>query len=137
MSQARIRQAIETKLKTWAAAQSPAVLVAYENVKFTPTAALYVRGFMLPAQTLTRDIGRVNRRYDGLYQISIVAPSGVGPGAAEAVVASLAAYFPPATSIVVSGLRVFILEPLSPSPPIQEGDRYVIPCTLIYRADTY
>lgn len=137
MSQARIRQAFDAVLKTWAAAQSPAVAVAWENVKFTPTAALYVRPSLLPADTRSRDIGKTNRRYDGIYQIDVVAPTGVGPGASDTVVASLATTFPPATSIVVSGLRIFILEPLSPAPPIPDDDRYIVPCSLLYRADTY
>ena len=89
------------------------------------------------AQTISADIGRANRRYAGVFQVSVVMPLGDGPVPAEVIVASLAALFPPATPIVQSGLTVWIKDPLSPSPAITERDRYQIPCSLSYLADTY
>lgn len=137
MSQDRIRTALETVLSTWAAAQSPAIPVAWENVEFTQPEGRYLRAFLLPAQTISADIGRANRRYAGVFQVSVVMPLGDGPVPAEVIVASLAALFPPATPIVQSGLTVWIKDPLSPSPAITERDRYRIPCSLSYLADTY
>ena len=95
MSQDRIRTALETVLSTWAAAQSPAIPVAWENVEFTQPEGRYLRAFLLPAQTISADIGRANRRYAGVFQVSVVMPLGDGPVPAEVIVASLAALFPP------------------------------------------
>ncbi len=136
MTQARIRAAFESTLKTWADAES--ITVAWENVPVTSQpAALYLRAFLLPADTISRDIGRVNRRYAGLFQISIVAPLTGGPGAAEAIAQELADLFPPNVPITVSGLNVWPTQPLSTSPAINERDKFVIACTVPYLADTY
>lgn len=136
MTQALIRRAFESTLKTWADANT--VTVAWENVTLEPQpTALYLRAFLLPADTISRDIGRANRRYAGLFQISIVAPISGGAGAAEVVVGQLSALFPPNAPIVVSGLSVWPSQPLSSAPAIIERDRFVIPCTVPYLADTY
>ena len=137
MTAALVRQALETPLKTWADAQVPAVAVSWQNVEFTQPAARYLRSFVLPLPTLSDDLGRAHRRYEGVYQVSIVEPLGKGPGEAEAIVALLAALYPPATDLVLGSFRVHVLQPLSPAPALQERDRFVIPCSLTYRADTY
>lgn len=50
MSNKLCRQAIETRLATWAAARVPALPIAFENAPFTPvTGATYLRAFLLPA----------------------------------------------------------------------------------------
>lgn len=137
MSEALIRQAFESTLKTWADAQSPAIPVAFENFEFTQPAGRYLRAFLLPGDTDSGDVGRVNRRFVGVFQISIVMPTGDGPGAAGALVEQLRALFPPSAPIVVSGLSVWAQRPLSRGPALQERDRYVVPCSVFYLADTY
>lgn len=137
MSDALIRRAFEATLKTWADAQTPAIPVAWENVEFSQPAGRYLRAFLLPATTTSADLGRVNRRYAGVFQISVVMPTGTGAGAASAIVASLAALFSPAAPIVVSTLSVWPSQPLSAGPAIPEPDRFVIPCSVPYLADTY
>jgi hypothetical protein len=136
VTQALIRQALEAPLSTYATANS--IVVAWQNVELAqqPT-ALYLRSFVLPLPTISEDIGRQHRRYDGVYQVSIVAPFGGGWTLAEAALAALIALYPPDTDLVVSTLRVHVLQPLSPAPALQERDRFVIPCSLQYRADTY
>lgn len=138
MSRALIRQAFEVVLGTWAAARTPALPVAWENVAFDPEpVGMYLRGFLLPADTTARDLQRKNRRFIGIYQITIVAPLNAGPGDAEAVVAELEALFDPATPIAVADLQVWIAEPMSSGPAIPEESRYGVPCSLAYAADTY
>jgi hypothetical protein len=136
VTQALIRQALEAPLNTYATANS--IVVAWQNVELAqqPT-GLYLRSFVLPLPTISEDIGRQHRRYEGVYQVSIVAPFGGGWTVAEAALAALIALYPPDTDLLVSALRVHVLQPLSPAPALQERDRFVIPCSLQYRADTY
>ncbi len=136
MTQAIIRKAIETTLNTWAGTQS--LSVAWENRAFTPTnGTTYLRAFMLPIATLSQDLGREHRRYGGVFQVSVCLPIGTGPGSGEAIVSALATLFDPATPLTEGGVTIYILEPVSAAPAILEPDRYVIPCSLTYRADTY
>ena len=137
MSQPLIRSALETPLKVWAAAEVPPVLVSWENIEFKQPQGRYVRAALLPLPTLSDDLGRLGRRYEGIFQITLCEPLGAGPGAPEAIVLELIALYPPQNDLVASGVRVHILQPLSPAPALQERDRYVIPCSLRYRADVY
>ena len=136
MSQALIRAAFETTLATWAAAQAPAIPVAWENVVFTEPSTTYLRSFVLPADTDTFDIGMTGREYLGVYQVSIALPIGAGPGAGETIVSALDALFPATAPIESGGLKVWITRPMSAANAIQEPDRYVIPVSLGYRAYT-
>lgn len=136
MSNALIRAGLESVLATWAAAQSPSIPVAWQNVTFPPPATRYLRAFLLPGDTESQDLAGVHREYLGVFQVSIVMPSGAGSAPGEAIAAALAALYPIATPITSGGLTVWIARPLSAAPPIQEADRYVIPCSLGYRAHT-
>lgn len=135
MTQALIRRGLETALKTYADANS--LTVAWENVEFTQPDGAYLRAFVLPGDTFSDDLGRVGRTYAGIFQVSVVCPTGTGPGAAEAIVAGIAAAFPPASPITVSTLTLWITQPLSQAAAIQERDRFVIPCSLPYSATVY
>jgi hypothetical protein len=135
MTQAIVRRALETALNAYADAQS--IPVAWENVEFTQPDTVYLRAFMLPAETTSADIGRVNRRFAGIFQVSIVSPTGTGPATTEAIAAGLSAAFDPAVPLSAGGITVWIVEPLSQGPAIQDRDRFVIPCSLPYAASTY
>jgi len=136
MTQPIIRAALESALATYATGAG--LGVAYENVPFTPTEGVtYLRAFLLPAATASDDLGRAHRRFEGVFQVSICLPLGTGPAAGEAILAALGAAYVPATPITRSGVRIFLLQPLSPAPGIREPDRWVIPCSVPYRADSY
>lgn len=135
MSDALIRQALETALKTWADAQP--MPVQWQNFMLDPQPAAYLRAFMLPNDTESADIGRLNRRYAGTFQISIVRPQGEGPGPAGTIAAALAAVFSPSTPTTVGGLKVWCSAPLSVAAAISEPGAYVLPCSVPYLADTY
>lgn len=138
MSQDRIRYLLETRLANWAAARSPALTVAWQNHPFTPPSGMYLRAFLLPATTGSDDLQGAHRRYLGVYQVSIVAPPGNGPGAAELVANEIGAIFPVnlALSIVSPAFTVNVMTPCSIAKAIQESDRYVVPVSFRYRADT-
>ena len=135
MSDVLIRRAFETRLGTYAAAQS--MPVAWENVALNPQpTGPYLRGFLLPAGTSSLSLDRLHRQRVGIYQIDVCMPTGTGPSAAEAIVAALEYVFLPSVVLNESGLLVYIVDPLSRGPALQDADRYVIPCSILYRADT-
>jgi hypothetical protein len=137
MSETLIRRGFESALKAWADAQNPVIPVAWENVELNPQPlGTYLRAFLLPAATFSEDLQRTHAVYRGIFQVTVCAPVGTGPAAAEAIVASLRALFAPSSTLLVSGLRVFITEPLSRGPGIPEPDRFNVPCSIPYRADT-
>lgn len=136
MTQAIVRRALETALKAYADGAS--IPVAWENVEFAqPASGIYLRAFLLPLDVLSADIGRVNRRYEGILQVNIYGQTGTGAGAVEAIVSALSSAFDPAVPLTAAGLTVWVLEPLSPGPTLGERDRFVVPCSVRYAADTY
>ncbi|AKJ28840.1 DUF4128 domain-containing protein [Caldimonas brevitalea] len=136
MSQALIRQAFETRLKTWADAQAPAIPIAWQNVTMTPPAGRYLRAFLLPASTGSDDLAGEHRVFRGLFQVTVVTPIGTGPGQAEQLAGQLDLLFPLTEPLAVGGLLVYLTSPMSAGPAIQEPDRYAVPVSAGYRADT-
>lgn len=132
MTQALIRKGFEVSLKTWADALTPALPIAWENVPFVPPVGRYARAFLLPADTESLFFDGTGREYTGVFQVSLAMTIGAGAAAAETLIASLAAYF--SVSFTSSGLRITMLRPFSASSPIQEPDRWVIPCSAAYKA---
>jgi hypothetical protein len=136
MSDALIRTAFESRLATWAAAQSPAIPVAYENCDFTPPAGRYVRCFILPANTQSETLDGIHRKRTGIFQVDLCMPIKSGSGAAIALAASLDAAFPLTAPMTQSTLKIFLLSPMSMAAAIQQPDHFVVPVSCAYRADT-
>lgn len=136
MSELLIRAAFETRLKTWADAQVPAIPIAFENVAFTPPQGRYLRAFILPARTVSRTIDGQNRQRKGVLHVSIVLPIGAGAGAATAIEAALEALFPLTEPIVQGGVSVLMITPMCAAVGAsQEADRFVLPVSAQYQCD--
>ena len=137
MSTKAIRAALESRLATWAAARSPALRVTYENVPFSPASGeTYLAAYMLPANTATEDLEGTHRGYRGVFQVSIIAPINVGPGAADGIAAELDALFPVNGRYTSGGVTVQIVSAASVAVAIPDPDRYTAPVSITYRADT-
>lgn len=134
MSQATIRKAFETRLKTWADAQTPVIPVAWPNVAFNPPAGRYARADMLPAPSQYLTFDQTGKTWRGVFHVRLCMPIGTGAGVVEALIASLSADFAP--TFEQDGLRVYLLSPLSAAPAMNEADRYVVPVSAPYRVDT-
>jgi len=134
MSIKRIRGLYEGRLAGWAASRS--IPVAWQNVDFTPPSTIYLRAFMIPAETSGLDIAGESRTYKGVFQISVVAPEGSGPGQAEQIASDLDGLFPLALLLDDEGFSVQITHPCSQAPSIHGGGRYTVPVSFRYRADT-
>ncbi|MGZ5121030.1 MAG: phage tail terminator-like protein [Burkholderiales bacterium] len=135
MSDALVRAAFETRLAAWAAAQSPAIPVAWENSTFTPPTGRYVRCYLIPAPTECETFNGEHRRRMGVFQVSLCMSTGSGPAAANALAASLDATFPLSAPLAQGNIKVFLLSPMSIAPAIQENDHYVVPVSCTYRTD--
>lgn len=131
MSQAIIRKAFESRLKTWAVANG--IAIAYENVNFTAPDAVYLRSFMLPAETRNELINGEHRSYKGVYQVSIYMPSNSPIKSGEDMAADISALFPQV--FTQDGIRITMLNPLGQRPALQDGARLTIPVSGSYRAD--
>lgn len=145
MTQALVRRALESRLLTWAQAQSPQIPIAWRNRVFDPPETRYVRADLIPNPILSDTLDRVHRRFEGVFQVTLCMPTGTGPGATDALVSSLGVVFNPSAPIDVTQtvesvttllIRVYILQPVSPGPPQPDPERYTVPVSILYRADT-
>lgn len=140
MSSKAIRAALEMQVQAWAAAQSPAIPVQFENdITFERPAggARYARCFVLPAPTATETVDRLHREYVGLLQVTLCMPLGSGNAGADELCASLDAALSPAMPLQNAGVRVHLTRPMSRASGIPEPDCYAVPVSGAYRADTY
>lgn len=138
MTQKIIRTALEGRLNTWAAAQTPAVPVAFENIAYTPTnGARYIRVRMVPAETANPTMATDHRRLIGLMQVDIVVPIGNGMGAAETLAEAIVAQFPRGLSLIQSGKKIHIDQSPSIGPALVENGWSFVPVSVRYRLDTF
>lgn len=137
MSHRTIRQIFESRLAAWAKARSAALRVAYEGVTFTPTNnETYLRAYTLPAGTNTNTLAGDHRAYTGVFQVSIVTPSGNGSGAAEGIADEIADLFPVYMRLKKADFEVIVLTPVEPGPGVIDGANYTVAASFQYRADT-
>lgn len=137
MSQKKIRAAYEARLASWAAARSPSLRIAYQNVPFTPNQGeTYLRAYLLPAQATSDDLAGDHTAYRGVFQVSVVAATNKGSGVPEGIAEELEAQFYPGLLLTVSGVTVQQLSPASVAPAIQIDSEYIVPVSFSYRADT-
>lgn len=137
MSEKIIRSIYEARLASWAAARSPALKVAFENVKFTPPTdgSTYLRCFLLPATTDSQDLQGTHEAFLGLFQINIVAKVDGGMGEAKGIADELRALFPNNLRLSKSGLTVQSISPCSQASTQQDTNTATVPVWFNYRAD--
>lgn len=133
MSQTTIQSYFETKLNTWAAAQSPAIQIAYEGIAFTkPEDAPYLELYLLPAYTMNPELSGRKKREAGIFQVSVVVPDGQGMGEAREIADAIVALFP-----VVPKESVSIEQtPHVAKPFINSDGRRTLPISITYRLES-
>jgi hypothetical protein len=137
MSHKIVRSLLEARLKAWAAARTPVLRIAYQNVAFTPNNdETYLRAFLIPAGTDSNDLAGAHRLYTGVFQITIVTPVGNGPSGAETIADELAALYPLNDRLVRNGLTALIMTPVEPGPELTEDTSFALPVSFQYRSDT-
>ena len=129
MSNASIRAALATQLNTLG------IPTAWENSNFTPpTGQVYLTEALLPNETLSIGVSSASSDdFGGIYQVLVNAPAGRGKGAAVAVAEQVVGAFVKGASLTYSGVTVRVLRS-SQNPAIIDGERYVIPVSINYRA---
>lgn len=139
MSDKIIRQLLEGRLATWAAARNPVIRIAYQDRAFTPTSnETYLRCFVLPANTASDDLQGVHEQFVGVWQVSIVKPSGGGGGLGPALIIEdeLRALFPNNQQMTSGAFSLFTRTPMSAAPAITDEANTIIAMSCRYRADT-
>ena len=90
-----IRGDIESRLVTFAAAQTPPIPVALEGTPFTrPLSGFWFELFFLPSTTTNVNISGKHIRQRGMVQINVWTQDGHGSGALEAMANNVAALYP-------------------------------------------
>ncbi|QQB32218.1 DUF4128 domain-containing protein [Achromobacter deleyi] len=138
MSQDLIRAAFEKRLNDWAKARAPALAVAWQNTKFTPPAnAMYLRAYVMPSATISRDAAGDHRQYRGVFQVNAVMPIGAGSRSAEQLAAELDALFPMNLVMQSGGLAVRVRTPISVDQPTTGDADHTVPISLGYDVQFY
>ncbi len=128
-----VRTEIETRLATWAAAQSPIMPVSYESVAFIkPTASAWLQIFFLDAINVNPDVAAERERETGVFQINICVPQNKGTKERDALVTALKSLFP----VLPKTGTVSIERPPAVSNGLNRTDGfYVTPLSFSYRQE--
>lgn len=111
---------------------TPAPPIAWPNVPYTPGTAAWLRVSHLPAPSVRRSIGVDGQNvYTGIYQVTVNAPAGKGPGAAETLADAIANWFPIGSTYTANGVTVRIAA-VSCAPALSEPDWYRVPVSITY-----
>ncbi|MFC2189631.1 DUF4128 domain-containing protein [Enterobacter hormaechei] len=130
----RIAELLESRLAD--IARGIGMPVAWPNIAFEPPDEVpYGRVYMLPAQTVGQDFAGQLRTYQGIFQVNIVAPAGIGISKARTFASTIAGGFPEGLVLIDSDFSVYINGPPQIRQPIQDENNFTIPVSMQYRAD--
>jgi hypothetical protein len=133
MSNSIIRAELETRLKTWADAQSPKIPIAFQNVPFTkPTTSgsVFLECFLIPNVTMNIELSGQRSTLYGIFQVNCWVQQGKGMKAAETLAQSVINIFPmlPKTGDVsIEGT------PTAEPSLLDDSGWVVVPVTIKYR----
>ena len=134
MALKEIRQAIETRLATWAATKS--IPVGWENVAEEFDAS-HIRFFLFPASTQDPSMGAIHQRYRGLARIQYFSDQvGTGAKDIEEIGEELVALFPRGTQLVNGSFNILLERTPSQSGIQMESNYCYVVVEFPYRCDT-
>lgn len=137
MSHSLIASIYEAKLIAWARALTTPLKVVVENEAYKPgDSDTYLKAFTLPGDTASNTLGGDHRLYTGVFQVSIVTPSGKYRGPAGTIADQIAALFPLYERNTKNALTVVTMTPVDQGPGIPDDTTYTVPVSFAYRADT-
>jgi hypothetical protein len=137
MSHNIIASIYEARLIAWAKALPTPLKVVVENEAYEPeNGVTYLRAFTLPGDTASNTLGGDHRLYTGVFQVSIVTPSGKFRGAAGVLADQIAALFPLYERNTKGALTVVTMSPVDPGPGFSDDTTFTVPVSFMYRADT-
>lgn len=96
MSNIIVRAVLETRLKDWAAAQSPPILIAYEGTRFAKPedGSPYLECFLIPNTPINHAVDGTKKTLYGLFQVNVWTQGGTGSGAANLIAEGIVGLFP-------------------------------------------
>jgi len=134
MSLQAIHGALASHLATFAAAQTPALPVAYENRDFDPPEGVYLREHLLPAEPAAAALGTdAPNRHRGILQVDVLGEAGQGSGPVSIIVDALTAHFKRGTKLPLGDSEIAI-ERAYPGPAMQDNGRYRVPVNITFYA---
>ena len=139
MTTSAIQSLLNAKLKTFAAAQSPALAVAYENKDFAPPqAAPYLRATLLLATPHAAGCGDAAQDYQrGVFQVDVMALPDKGWGPAYALADLLRTAFKRGQRLTGTGANAgtdIVCESVAVGPAMNEDTRYKLPVSITFYA---
>lgn len=131
MSTTAVRAALETRLKTWADAQSPKIPIAFQNVTFNkPTSGTYLEAILIPNYTFNREVSGQHHTDLGMFQVNCWSKVGEGMGKAELLAQQVRDLYP----LIPKNMSVSIEQTPSIDNPIQDPSGWVaVPVLIKYR----
>lgn len=138
MSQARVRNLFQTALSQYATTKN--IRVAFDNIQTKPkfeANETYLVSHLLPSSTATQTLNGDHKRFLGVYQVTIVTPSGTATAKSDEIANDLQEMFTIFKRYTDSdGFAVTVMTPLNvPEGKVQNGG-WIVPCYFNYRADT-
>ena len=133
MSNSIIRAELETRLKTWADAQTPKIPVAFQNVPFTkPTTGVWLEAYLLPNFTMNQEVSGKRKTHIGIFHINCWAPSGTGMGRVEQLAQQIVDLYP----ILPKTGAVSIEQTPTADNSIPDNGWVIVPVTVKYRMES-
>lgn len=114
-------------------------LTAWENMNFKspPPNVPFQKVDLLPAQPDNNTLGSGHYREVGIYQITLMYPAGVGPGAAAARAELIRSTFSRGASFSYIGITVRLDRTAQIMTPQIEQETYKLPIQISYWADIF
>lgn len=123
---------MESRLKTWADAQSPVIKIAFQNIGFAKSTGVpFLECVLIPNVSMNRDVAAQHERHLGFFQVNCWAPSGAGMGQAEGLAQSVKTLYP----VVPKTGSVSVESPpkIDQAIPDTSGAWVIVPVLIPYR----
>jgi hypothetical protein len=129
-----IRQEVESAIAAFAAAQSPAISVAYEGVAFNkPVGSPYLQVVFLNNAIKNATVDAMRQRVYGSFQVMVCVPDGKGMKQLDTLTSAVAALFPVYDKAKYSTFSVE--QPANISPPMTDAAFRVAVVRVQYRQE--
>ncbi|WP_407078922.1 phage tail terminator-like protein [Candidatus Regiella insecticola] len=115
-------------------ASKKGIPVASQNVHFSDTGSLYLQSHLLPATTECLDLAQVSRIYQGIYQITLCAPTGSGQSPIQTLADDIISVFDLGTTFSDSIISCTIVSVPTLFAGITHCTTYRLPLSMRYRA---
>lgn len=139
MSHGQIRQAFEKIVSDYCTSKS-FDYVRENGPAYTPVVGnTYIRSFLLPASSTTNTLGGDNKRFLGIFQVTVVVPAASGNGLTTTILSELQdllSVFKRVPYPTPQGSnKVVVMTPIEPLNSNVEGSFYYTPARFTYRSD--